>query len=364
MAMITHARWLARSWRTGLVDVLPERNAPAAGIVAWGITLRKHFAGEWLHTHKALDGGRRFDLSRDSVLEWQHVAASAVAGLPLDGGGMLKERIVLDRKPAANRWDFELEVPAGTALALQPPLAAEEAAAGAVRPPAIVGSYAVFGPAGEKIGHFLRPFAEDADGRRAWAALDVEWLSPTLARLTVGVSWAFLDAARYPVAVDPTFGYTSIGASSSFLTASYINGFGTYSPASNGTLTAMYVYTNSAVNVTMGVYNNGTSYPTSLAAQTAGGVLSAGWAWQSQAIAGTVVGGTSYWNVLNMGGNLNVRYDTTGAIQKTKASTYVPGALANPYPSGASSGTAKLSLYSEYTAVGKTPWRLLLGRRA
>ncbi|MBM4036715.1 MAG: hypothetical protein FJ291_33700, partial [Planctomycetes bacterium] len=167
MPIITQARWLARSWRTGLIDVLPGGGAPAAGVVAWGLPFRKRWAGEWLRTHKAIDGGRRFDLSSGAVLEWTHSAALAAAGLPIEGG-LLKERIVLDRQPATNRFEFELEVPAGTAFAFQPPLTQQEAEAGHVRPAAIVGSYAVFGPSGEKLAHVLRPFALDADGRREW----------------------------------------------------------------------------------------------------------------------------------------------------------------------------------------------------
>lgn len=89
------------------------------------------------------------------------------------------------------------------------------------RPENVVGSYAVYSK--EKQGHregatnygtgklfnIYRPKATDADGNETWAILDYK-----SGELSVIVPQQFLDTATYPVIIDPTFGYTTLGGSS------------------------------------------------------------------------------------------------------------------------------------------------------
>jgi hypothetical protein len=84
------------------------------------------------------------------------------------------------------------------------------------RPENIVGSYAVyhaFRKGNEymtgKAFHIYRPEAVDAKGNRAWA--DMKILD---GEIIITVPQKFLDSAVYPMVIDPTFGYTSIGGSS------------------------------------------------------------------------------------------------------------------------------------------------------
>jgi hypothetical protein len=101
----------------------------------------------------------------------------------------------------------------------QPELTPEEIAEGTDRPENVVGSYAVYHKtkrdhvigqtnyATGKAFHIYRPKVWDADGNEIWAEL-----SYADGTLSVTVPQSFLDSAVYPVRVDPTFGYTSLGA--------------------------------------------------------------------------------------------------------------------------------------------------------
>lgn len=60
-----------------------------------------------------------------------------------------------------------------------------------------------------KAFHIYRPKAIDANGVEQWCSLDIKD-----GILTVIIPQNFLNKALYPVIVDPTFGYTSAGASS------------------------------------------------------------------------------------------------------------------------------------------------------
>jgi len=90
------------------------------------------------------------------------------------------------------------------------------------RPENVVGSYAVYHETNRnnivggkeyksgKAFHIYRPWAEDASGVRVWCKLNVD---KQAGGMTVTVPQQFLNTAQYPVIVDPTFGYTSVGAS-------------------------------------------------------------------------------------------------------------------------------------------------------
>ena len=100
-----------------------------------------------------------------------------------------------------------------------------------MRPENVVGSYAVYhstkqnnivGGMEYQIGkafHIYRPHAVDADGVKVWCELDI-----TESELTVTVPEDFLNKASYPVVVDPTFGYTSEGASTQYSIRNEITG--------------------------------------------------------------------------------------------------------------------------------------------
>lgn len=142
---------------------------------------------------------------------------------PADGleDGGLEIELLLKEHPDTNRFDFTLETK-GLEFFYQPALTPEEIEEGASRPDDVVGSYAVYhatqggmnradGMAYKtgKAFHIYRPFAHDANGDGIWCELNIDTETGIL---SVTIDEAFLKKAVYPVVVDPTFGYTSVGA--------------------------------------------------------------------------------------------------------------------------------------------------------
>ncbi len=116
--------------------------------------------------------------------------------------------LVLSARPATNRFVFSIRSKGVTEWHYQPALTEEEIAEGCERPENVVGSYALYGERG-KLFHLYRPHIVDAAGNACWGALEPD-LQKEL--VTVVVPHEFLERAVYPVRVDPTIGYTSVGA--------------------------------------------------------------------------------------------------------------------------------------------------------
>lgn len=137
---------------------------------------------------------------------------------------------ILPAKPASNVFTMQIDLTGCTAY-YQPPLTAGTYPKGYTvtettvkdssgkiveyRPVNVVGSYAVYSANRDgvyqtgKIAHIYRPLVTDANGNTVWGTMKIEGNT-----LTVTVDSKWLNKAVYPVKVDPTFGYTSIGGSS------------------------------------------------------------------------------------------------------------------------------------------------------
>lgn len=264
--------------------------------------------------------------------------------------GLLKTTLTLDAAPPRGEWTFDLDAPPSVKFAYQPPLTPAEIDAGCIRPDWCVGSYAIFdGPA--KLGHLTRPFAIDADGNWTWGTLSVAG-----GAATVRIDKTWLAAARYPVAIDPNIGYTSVGGTSIATTANYV--YVWTLGGGSGVATAMYLYCNSssARNITMGLYGaNGTWIATT---PGAAGPTSANWHTQSFASPPTLTNGLLNLGAQNHdGGALTQYYDSDANSLQTyglAASTYSGGSLPSPLPAlayaTASWSPIRWSFYCEFTA--------------
>lgn len=207
----------------------------------------------------------------------------------VDGG--FEFQVVLHQKPPGNVFDFTVEGAEDMDFNYQAPLdeafKARNVSPKAVsctatqcfgkdgevvseRPDNVVGSYAVYAKdkRNHRIGglnygmgkmfHIYRPKAISADGSWVWATLKYENNI-----LSVTVPQDFLDSAIYPVIVDPTYGYTSLGASEDATDGcSIFYHAGTFSGATGSTLTTAHWYgRNSAVSETatvwVGLYSTG-----------------------------------------------------------------------------------------------------------
>lgn len=133
--------------------------------------------------------------------------------------------IILLEKPDTNIVSFDIETK-GLSFYYQPELTQAEIDEGAFRPNNIIGSYAVYHSTKRnniiggkeyqagKAFHIYRPLIIDSAGITIWGVLNIE-----NNLLTVTIPQEFLDSATYPVIVDPTFGYTTLGSSISTIGA-------------------------------------------------------------------------------------------------------------------------------------------------
>ena len=147
--------------------------------------------------------------------------------------------VILKEKPSTNKLEFTIKTK-GLKFYYQPPMTEEKLEEGqtadethiydkdgnviAERPENVVGSYAVYheSKSGDysKMGgknyragkafHIYRPRIEDANGNWTWGKLNIDEKKGIL---TIEIDQNFLDKAVYPVKVDPTFGYDTLGGS-------------------------------------------------------------------------------------------------------------------------------------------------------
>ncbi|HDZ54085.1 MAG TPA: hypothetical protein ENH66_00005, partial [Candidatus Nealsonbacteria bacterium] len=128
-----------------------------------------------------------------------------------------------------------------------------------MRPENVVGSYAVYHDTKQPIYasqeeadkyktgiafHIYRPMVIDNLGAQIWADLDIDEMSE---ELTITVDQGWLNAATYPVIVDPTFGYTTIGGSSANINGGELFGSLFTSPSDVDTGTSITFYVASSV---------------------------------------------------------------------------------------------------------------------
>lgn len=105
-----------------------------------------------------------------------------------------------------------------------------------------------------KLFHIYRPKAIDANGNTVWADLNI-----TSGIMTVTVPQSFLDNAIYPVLVDPTFGYTSVGGNCGGGDNQLAGGL--YTLSDNASVSKMSVawFVGASSNGVAGIYNSGLS---------------------------------------------------------------------------------------------------------
>ena len=287
--------------------------------------------------------------------------------------------IILAQAPVSNTITLDL-VANGLDFIYQPELTPVEVARGNIRPANVVGSYAVYhstkGPLHSipgdaekyktgKAFHIYRPELIDADGDRAWADLDIDVV---LGKMIITMPRAWLDAAAYPVIVDPTIGYTSIGGSwdntNNYLITSARVQAGTTGDANPGTA---YVYgklsASGSRTAMMGVYAGGAVPPDGQSkvssSDAAIAVNSTTAAWLSAAITWTgITSGTYYYVALNgQGQHVNDPPGTMTAYDASGTTYYAARTHANDMPATfpvTANFTAVFSLYVDYTAAGGT----------
>ena len=245
----------------------------------------------------------------------------------------------------------------------QPQLTQEEINEGSSRPENVVGSYAVYhktkGGMNDIAGmeykagkafHIYRPKVTDANGVETWGELNIDEQNGLL---TVTIDQTWLDNAVYPVIVDPTFGYTSVGGGTLSRTNDSICYKATIPEA--GTLDSVSAYIENLTgtnNYKGGVFLDSTD--AKIAEGSVVGVGVAGWhvsncaseslnastTYQIAYWAGTTTNGHRIYR--DVGGSSDNNFDGMGALNPTS----------DPYPDpyGVEGQTEnKYSIYATYT---------------
>ena len=251
----------------------------------------------------------------------------------------------------------------------QPPLTAAQIARGMERPENVIRSYAVYwkGPKNGtgKFGHIYRPLLKDAMGKTAWANMEINAAQKIL-KITMPKAW--MDNATYPVILDPTFGHTSVGATSDSCPTNYICSLGTPSPATNGTLTSVSLWvragTTEGISATAGLYND-SSGPTTRVATSAAMTTAGTDNWQSMTFSGSpaVTAGTNYWIAWFANGTINTKVDSTaGWTDDAISDTYAAGNIPNPFPGGYTTyANTRISVYATYAeAATSSPIHIII----
>ncbi|NTU49307.1 MAG: hypothetical protein HGA87_00160 [Desulfobulbaceae bacterium] len=259
--------------------------------------------------------------------------------------------LVLSAIPATNRFPFTVRSKGVTDWFYQPELTEEEIAEGCERPENVVGSYALYGEDG-KLFHLYRPHIVDAAGNACWGALELDLPGDLV---TVVVPHEFLERAVYPVRVDPTIGYTSVGASSRILLQGDL-GFVSQFTSVSATAATFYLYCGSyaGINIKGVVYDDdGTGgYPQTLLGVTGEISVPSGWAytWVSGTINCGLPGSGNVWigGITGSSDSFRYKYDTGGSAKEKGPLSYDEP---DDFPTGSSNYGYMISTYVAYVEV-------------
>lgn len=286
------------------------------------------------------------------------------------GDGGFKVDILLNEKPKTNRFCYDIVGAENYDFFYQAPLTEQEIAEGASRPPEIEGSYAVYHKtlknhilgqenyATGKVMHIPRPQVWELENEAATK----EWaeLSYNNGELCVTARQEFLDNANYPVRIDPTFGYTTAGATSNGSTAIQC---GFASTTESGAVSSITAYTQDTSspfsNMGMAMYTSTGTVPSNtipdvFLAEDSGNYtfVSTTADWYTTNVSYSVSASTDYWLCIYMSnttGSEAIYYDAvTGYDLIIKSSTFET--WPNPLGTVSSKVTnSRVSIYATYT---------------
>lgn len=218
------------------------------------------------------------------------------------------------------------------------------------RPENVVGSYAVYHSSKRdgqyntgKICHIFRPKLTDADGKTAWAEFNRD--AEKTGQLTIMLPQAFLDSAKYPIVVDPTFGYTTKGATKDDMGTERIRAC-RFQLTEAGTVTQIsaYLLKNSAGNVYTAIYDDNAGAPNNLKVQSAA-VNVADWAWYDFTV--NVALSAGYYWLCDRSPSLYWKSDTGVTNQEAYK---LSGGFPDPFGTPDGYNAAKNSIYATYTS--------------
>jgi len=224
-------------------DVLQSAFYPQIKIKSWGndanLSFRLNLPNGGKETVTTADGSTK--------IIWQRGDYSAVFYHVADGEGAFEFEIRLGKRPPSNSFSFSYNSK-NVVFYYQPALTPQEASSH-TRPENVVGSYAVYHASQHgneygtgKLCHIFRPHARDAAGAETWGTIAISQPDANgSGTVTLSLPQAWLNSAVYPVIVDPTFGYNTIGLSNQNAAGNYAYILKATAPA-NGDVDSIDVY--------------------------------------------------------------------------------------------------------------------------
>lgn len=338
------------------------------------------------------------NLNRSSVTVGNEVAALASGNLSLKVGnetdiwhinekGELEWDIEFETKPSTNVFEWTITKSVGITFDRQRFLSEfspEELLYDVQRPENVEGSYAIVcdrqhhikNPVDGstivnyktgKLGHIYRPLCIDANGVELYADLLIE---DNILRITIPQS--YLDGAAYPMTLDPTLGFESIGNTNNNAGPDAVLAGEIGAMTENGTLTDINFYSSlfNTVDREIGpaVWDEDSGSPDILIAAGDSGAhfdaasSSPGWFSDTASARELISGETLYvgwqqeaaqtrrwWDDSAGTGTGFTRFEFTGSAFLT---------LPNPYTSSSSAADRRVSVYITYDQIvaGGNPW--------
>ena len=266
--------------------------------------------------------------------------------------GAYEFEVVLLKKKAGNTIEFDIESE-NLDFRYQGELTQEDIDDGDIRPDNVVGSYAVYHSSKSnndymtgKAFHIYRPTATDDNGNWTWGEIFIDVIA---SKLIVTIDQGWLDNAKYPVLIDPTFGRTDVGASSTGRNANiYMGAINTSgADAAGATVDKMTFYSSSSGdnfktmvidNSTYAILTNGVSEI---------GVTAGGWVDTAFTTPPTIAASTAYQLGLIQETKVNIHYDSGSAWRDATNSYTTPEEVSN-----GTSDSKYFSIYATYTTAG------------
>lgn len=284
-----------------------------------------------------------------------------------DENNRLKWDIHFQTKPKTNIFEWQIEAQKDVEFLYQTPLTIEERLEGIQRELDIDGSYAVYikdksghyknsdgstriNYATGKLAHIPRPLCIDNNGDNQWADIEIKQISSGSHTLKITIPQNFLDECSYPLILDPTVGYTTVGGTYSNILQTFgIVNYNTTASESGIAETIKFFSKTQYSGFKVSLYDNFTSADRLLNSYTSSAIASLVWSSvdvSSEAF--NIVESTDYYVAFKVdAGGHGYYYDlgVTGNLRYT-FETYA-GDM--PDPSAATAATtSKVSLYLEY----------------
>lgn len=276
-------------------------------------------------------------------------------------GGYKFAELVMPEKPSTNIISFSVQSKDVDFL-YQPALTQAEIDEGVERPPEIVGSYALYAHTPKKnimggkeyktgkIGHLYRPKLIDANGNESWADYNDDLQQTNTLSITIDQTW--LDNAVYPVLLDPSFGYTPIGASAETPNADAV--WGTiYNLGSNQDIVRMsgvMFLTAGTCNAKTVMYSVSSNYPDAKLVTSSGTTATTAVEYKHFLVNYSATSGDHF--IAGVGdGTIRGRFDTdSGVFSYTRGAAGYYTTPPDPFGGSVSDTNRKRSFYASYAS--------------